>query len=71
VIGAYLNLGNALVKDPRLPAYVINEAQGGATTFDCPDSTLAQAVKQVNGRVMISSYKRPWAASLSSALPLE
>ena len=34
--GSYLNLGNALVKDPRLPGYVINEAQGGATTFDRP-----------------------------------
>ncbi len=34
--GSYLNLGNALIKDPRLPGYVINEAQGGATTFDRP-----------------------------------
>jgi lysophospholipase L1-like esterase len=32
--GSYLSLGNALVKDPRLPGYVINEAQAGATTFD-------------------------------------
>jgi hypothetical protein len=33
-LGSYLSLGNALVKDPRLPGYVINEAQAGATTFD-------------------------------------
>lgn len=31
--GSYLSLGNALVKDPRLPGYVINEAQAGATSF--------------------------------------
>ncbi|MFC1684422.1 SGNH/GDSL hydrolase family protein [Pseudomonadota bacterium] len=33
-LGSYLSLGNALVKDPRLPGYVINEAQAGATSFD-------------------------------------
>lgn len=32
--GSYLSLGDALIKDPRLPGYVINEAQAGATTFD-------------------------------------
>jgi hypothetical protein len=31
--GSYLSLGHALVKDPRLPGYVINEAQAGATSF--------------------------------------
>jgi len=35
-LGAYLSFGNALIKDPRLPGYVINEAQAGATTFDHP-----------------------------------
>jgi len=37
--GSYLSLGHALIKDPRLPGYVINEAQAGATTFTrahCP-----------------------------------
>lgn len=34
--GNYLSLGDALIKDPRLPGYVINEAQAGATTFDRP-----------------------------------
>jgi len=38
-LGSYLSLGHALIKDPRLPGYVINEAQAGATTFTrahCP-----------------------------------
>jgi len=35
-MGSYLSLGDALIKDPRLPGYVINEAQAGATTFDRP-----------------------------------
>ena len=37
--GSYLSLGNALVRNNKLPGYVINEAQAGATTFDrlyCP-----------------------------------
>lgn len=33
-LGSYLSLGDALVKNPRLPGYVINEAQAGATSFD-------------------------------------
>ncbi|PTQ86783.1 SGNH/GDSL hydrolase family protein [Agitococcus lubricus] len=33
-LGTYLSLGNALVKNPRLAGYVVNEAQAGATTFD-------------------------------------
>ncbi|MES2207913.1 MAG: SGNH/GDSL hydrolase family protein [Pseudomonadota bacterium] len=33
-LGSYLSLGDALIKNPRLPGYVINEAQAGATTFD-------------------------------------
>ncbi|MDX8399052.1 MAG: hypothetical protein R8K20_02240 [Gallionellaceae bacterium] len=36
-MGSYLSLGDALIKDPRLPGYVINEAQAGATTFERPD----------------------------------
>lgn len=32
--GSYLSLGNALVRNPKLPGYVINEAQAGATSFD-------------------------------------
>lgn len=32
--GSYLSLGNALVRNNKLPGYVINEAQAGATTFD-------------------------------------
>jgi len=35
-LGSYLSLGNALVRDTRLPGHVINEAQAGATTFDRP-----------------------------------
>ena len=38
-LGSFLSLGHALIKDPRLPGYVINEAQAGATTFTrahCP-----------------------------------
>lgn len=31
--GSYLGLGNALIRDERLSGFVINEAQGGATTF--------------------------------------
>lgn len=33
-LGSYLSLGDALIRDSRLPGYVINEAQAGATTFD-------------------------------------
>jgi hypothetical protein len=36
--GDYLDLGKALIKDPRLSGYVINEAEAGATTLarnDC------------------------------------
>ncbi len=33
-LGSYVSLGNALIRNPRLPGYVINEAQAGATTFD-------------------------------------
>lgn len=33
-LGSYLSLGDALVRTPTLPGYVINEAQAGATTFD-------------------------------------
>lgn len=32
--GSYLSLGDALVRERTLPGFVINEAQGGATTFD-------------------------------------
>lgn len=32
--GSFLSLGNALARDPRLPGYVLNEAQAGATSFD-------------------------------------
>lgn len=32
-LGSYLSLGAALTRTPRLPGYVINEAQAGATTF--------------------------------------
>ena len=32
-LGSYLSLGNALAANHRLPGYVINEAQAGATTF--------------------------------------
>ena len=35
-LGSYLSLGNALVREQRLPGYVINEAQAGATTFARP-----------------------------------
>lgn len=35
-LGRYLSFGNALTRDPRLPGYVINEANAGATTFDRP-----------------------------------
>jgi hypothetical protein len=31
--GSYLSLGQALTRHPRLPGYIINEAQAGATTF--------------------------------------
>lgn len=31
--GSYLSLGQALTRMPQLPGYVINEAQGGASTF--------------------------------------
>lgn len=31
--GSYLSLGQALIRTPQLPGYVINEAQAGATTF--------------------------------------
>ena len=31
--GSYLSVGQALTRAPQLPGYVINEAQGGATTF--------------------------------------
>lgn len=33
-LGSYTGLGNALVRHPRLPGFVINEAQAGATSFD-------------------------------------
>ncbi len=32
-VGSYLSLGNALVREHRLPGFVINEGQAGATTF--------------------------------------
>lgn len=32
-LGSYLSLGNALVRTNKLPGYVINEAQAGATSF--------------------------------------
>ena len=32
-LGSYLSLGNALVRNNKLPGYVINEAQAGATSF--------------------------------------
>lgn len=32
-LGSYLSLGNALVRHPKLPGYVINEAQAGGGTF--------------------------------------
>lgn len=35
-LGSYLSLGNALVRDNKLPGHVINEAQAGATTFERP-----------------------------------
>jgi hypothetical protein len=34
--GSYLSVGEALTRDHLLPGYVINEAQGGATTFARP-----------------------------------
>ncbi|MFT4926945.1 MAG: hypothetical protein ACI8WB_003045 [Phenylobacterium sp.] len=33
-LGSYLSLGNALARERSLSGHVINEAQGGATTFD-------------------------------------
>lgn len=33
-LGSYVSLADALIKNPRLPGYVVNEAQAGATTFD-------------------------------------
>jgi len=48
--GSYLSLGDALVRERRLTGHVINEAQGGATTFDrivcnpaCDDSVSWQS----------------------------
>lgn len=35
--GSYLSLGNALIRNKKLPGFVINEAQAGATTFDRRD----------------------------------
>jgi len=35
--GSFLSLGNALIRNRKLPGYVINEAQAGATTFDRRD----------------------------------
>ena len=32
--GSYLSLGDALIRTPELPGFVINEGQAGATTFD-------------------------------------
>jgi hypothetical protein len=32
-LGSYLSLGNALVRNKKLPGYVINEAQAGGGTF--------------------------------------
>lgn len=32
--GSYLSLGDALVRNNKLPGHVINEAQAGATSFD-------------------------------------
>lgn len=32
-LGAYLSLGDALVRNPKLSGHVINEAQAGASTF--------------------------------------
>lgn len=32
--GRYLSIGSAVVRDPRLAGFVINEAEAGATTFD-------------------------------------
>ncbi|NRF70007.1 SGNH/GDSL hydrolase family protein [Aquincola sp. S2] len=34
--GSYISLGTALIRDERLPGYVINEGQAGATTFPRP-----------------------------------
>lgn len=49
-LGSYLSLGNALIKNPRLAGYVINEAQAGATSFDrlgCnPDPSCTSGVWQ-------------------------
>ena len=41
-LGAYLSLGHALIRTDGLPGHLINEAQGGATTFArpyCPASS--------------------------------
>jgi len=35
--GSFLSLGNALIRNKKLPGFVINEAQAGATTFDRRD----------------------------------
>ncbi len=35
-LGSYLSLGNALVRNHKLPGHVINEAQAGATSFARP-----------------------------------
>jgi len=35
--GSYLSLGNALVRNKKLPGFIINEAQAGATSFDRRD----------------------------------
>jgi hypothetical protein len=35
--GSFLSLGNALVRNRKLPGFIINEAQAGATTFDRRD----------------------------------
>jgi len=40
-LGSYLDLGQALVKDSRLPGYVINEAVAGASTVYHHDCSLA------------------------------
>ncbi len=39
-LGSYLDLGQALIKDPRLPGYVINEAIAGASTVGHHDCSL-------------------------------
>ena len=39
--GSYLSLGDALIREHREDGFVINEAQGGATTFERPSCRFA------------------------------